>query len=59
MAGCSLHAGVAAKAHERKNLEQLCRDVFAPNSKLGEYQHAIHKRGVRASAGLVSALNQM
>ena len=28
--GFSLHAGVAAKAHERKNLERLCRYITRP-----------------------------
>ena len=30
VAGFSLHAGVAAKAHERKKLERLCRYVSRP-----------------------------
>jgi hypothetical protein len=30
VAGFSLHAGVAAKAHERKNLERLCRYISRP-----------------------------
>lgn len=30
MAGFSLHAGVAAKAHERKKLERLCRYISRP-----------------------------
>ncbi len=29
-AGFSLHAGVAAKAHERKKLERLCRYIARP-----------------------------
>ncbi len=28
--GFSLHAGVAAKAHERKKLERLCRYISRP-----------------------------
>jgi hypothetical protein len=28
--GFSLHAGVAAKAHERKKLERLCRYIARP-----------------------------
>ncbi len=30
VAGLSLHAGVAAKAHERKKLERLCRYISRP-----------------------------
>ena len=30
VAGFSLHAGVAAKAHERKKLERLCRYISRP-----------------------------
>ena len=30
MAGFSLHAGVAAKAHQRKKLERLCRYIARP-----------------------------
>jgi hypothetical protein len=30
VAGFSLHAGVAAKAHERDKLERLCRDITRP-----------------------------
>jgi len=30
VAGFSLHAGVAAKAHERKKLERLCRYISKP-----------------------------
>lgn len=30
VAGFSLHAGVAAKAHERKKVEQLCRHISRP-----------------------------
>jgi hypothetical protein len=28
--GISLHAGVAAKAHQRRKLEQLCRYIVRP-----------------------------
>ena len=28
--GCSLHAGVAAKAHQRQKLERLCRYISRP-----------------------------
>jgi hypothetical protein len=30
VAGCSLHAGVATKAHERDKLERLCRYIARP-----------------------------
>jgi hypothetical protein len=30
VAGFSLHAGVAARAHERKKLERLCRYIARP-----------------------------
>ncbi|CEG50965.1 transposase (fragment) [Stutzerimonas xanthomarina] len=30
VAGFSLHAGVAARAHERKKLERLCRYISRP-----------------------------
>ena len=35
VAGFSLHAGVAAKAYERKKLERLCRYVSRPAGGLG------------------------
>jgi hypothetical protein len=30
VAGFSLHAGVAARAHEREKLERLCRSIARP-----------------------------
>jgi len=34
--GFSLHAGVAAEAHERQKLEHLCRYIARPDAKLSE-----------------------
>lgn len=43
MAGFSLHAGVAAKDHERKKLEQLCR--YISRSAVSEKRLSITSHG--------------
>lgn len=51
MAGFSLHAGVAAKAHECKRLERLCRYISRPGIRAAAVAHAKWQRALGRDTG--------
>ena len=60
VAGFSLHAGVAAKADERKKLERLCRYIARPavsEKRLSRWHHACDRSCASCARGISASLH--